>query len=112
MYLPEQLARGTAPDAPLTQPAGAVAVTFLVHGILYALLTDWGCDFAPCFDTTTLFAVLQLDGASTVPLSDVAASVIAHPASYAGEIAVHLAWLAPNGGLAPGIGAWDPYPFQ
>lgn len=36
---------------------------------------------------------------------------LSHPATFAGLLAAHLAWVILNSGLIPGVVVFDPYPF-
>lgn len=65
LYIPERFTRDTVPRGPLGHLAAAVLISFAIHGLGYATL-------APRVDTEALLAILQLQGAESMALGQLA----------------------------------------
>jgi len=63
VYWPEQFTRDAESRSPLGQLAGALLVAFLVHGLLYALLSGVCGGWLPCISVDGLLATLGADSA-------------------------------------------------
>lgn len=60
-YLPDQFTREAEARSPLGHLAGALLITFFVHGLAYSTLTGLCGDIVPCIDLGLLLDTVSID---------------------------------------------------